>query len=424
MLDLTSEAEVLKLREQTNHLKQELREFALGEAPRNMTSSYEKAYADYRHNRRRSDDLITDIGKTLERALAELNPRSPRDIILADLNANAAFLQKRLRKWNADAAALLESERRRLDALYKERSGAYRNRMLPLIEDLAHERLSLSDALSVLEREREKQDVENAELFEPYISALQSLAASIDLATLAGFGMDQAEELRAELDRLHALAQLGITVEIIGHEIEGLESAITAALKRFPEPMRSTDAYRIVKENHEALLDRLRFLSPLKLSGEKVKSVLSGQNILEYIRRFFGDSLSRDGIRLDASPSFRTFSIYDLPSRIYPVFINLVNNAAYWVRQTSEGENRILLDAFDDKVVVADDGPGVEENDLRHLFTLFFTRKIRGGRGVGLYLGRANLAAGGHTIEYTTDERWKRLPGANFVIDFKGAHYD
>ena len=64
-----------------------------------------------------------------------------------------------------------------------------------------------------------------------------------------------------------------------------------------------------------------------------------------------------------------------------------------------------------------------EIKDIKHLFSLFFTRKVRGGRGVGLYLCRANLAAGGHTINYATDNGLKKLPGANFVIDFKGAKY-
>ena len=74
--------------------------------------------------------------------------------------------------------------------------------------------------------------------------------------------------------------------------------------------------------------------------------------------------------------------------------------------------------------MVADSGPGVDEDDLKHLFTLFFTRKVRGGRGVGLYLCRANLAAGGHKIEYATEDKYRLLPGANFVIDFTGAQYD
>ena len=87
-------------------------------------------------------------------------------------------------------------------------------------------------------------------------------------------------------------------------------------------------------------------------------------------------------------------------------------------------EKKILLDIVENKVVVADNGPGVEEEDFKHLFSLFFTRKVRGGRGVGLYLCRANLASGGHTIEYATDNKLKKLPGANFVIDFKGAEYE
>ena len=418
---LGSETEVLRLREQANHFKRELGGFVLGQAPRTMTGTIERLYAEYRQNRRRSEELIADIGETLTRALDEINPSSPQDIALSELNANVTFIQRRLRKWNGEAAALLESERHRLASLFRNRSGAYRTLMLPLIDDVAHERLSLNDALLELERERAKQDFDNSELFEPYLSALQSLAESIDLVSLAGFGMDQADELRSEIDRLHGLAQLGITFEIIGHEIEGLEHAITAALRRFPEPVRSTDAYRIVTENHEALIDRLRFLSPLKLSGEKMKRDLSGQDILDYVRRFFGDSLSRNDIKLKATPAFLSFSVYELPSRICPVFINLVNNAAYWVRQVGDGDKKILLDTVDSKVVVADDGPGVEDGDLKQLFTLFFTRKVRGGRGVGLYLCRANLAAGGHGIAYATDEHLKRLSGANFVIDFKGA---
>jgi signal transduction histidine kinase len=70
-----------------------------------------------------------------------------------------------------------------------------------------------------------------------------------------------------------------------------------------------------------------------------------------------------------------------------------------------------------------DDGAGVEKEDQKNLFTLFFTRKIWGGRGVGLYLCRANLASSGHIISYTADESLHLLSGANFIIDFKGAKH-
>jgi len=45
--------------------------------------------------------------------------------------------------------------------------------------------------------------------------------------------------------------------------------------------------------------------------------------------------------------------------------------------------------------------------------------KLTGGRGIGLYLCRANLAAGGHKITYVKNEEEKLLSGANFVITLK-----
>ena len=73
---------------------------------------------------------------------------------------------------------------------------------------------------------------------------------------------------------------------------------------------------------------------------------------------------------------------------------------------------------------MSDSGPGIEAEDLGSLFSLFFTKKARGGRGVGLYLSRANLAAGGHRIRYEPDATGLPLAGANFLIAFKGVETD
>ena len=78
------------------------------------------------------------------------------------------------------------------------------------------------------------------------------------------------------------------------------------------------------------------------------------------------------------------------------------------------------MDLIGEKVFISDNGPGVDELDIQKLFSLFFTRKLNGGRGVGLYLAKSNLAAAGHKIEYETDKNITPLNGANFVIEFKG----
>jgi len=418
-----TEVELLLIRERLLELKMQRTELALGPPP-NTLGPLESDYREFKNCDNRSSELTVRLGDSISLSLEKIKPKSSRDSAYSEINRNAVYLQHRLRRWSVEAKNILSAEVKRISDLVDERNKSYHTETLPLLDDLEHGRTTLAKVLNQLELERDKQDRENSELFEPYISTLKSLQESVDIETLVSFTMDESAELRQELDRLNALAQLGITVEIIGHEIEGLEMTISRGLENLPDVVKTTPTFGIVRTAHHALVDRLRFLSPLKLSGEKIRTWISGTKIIEYVKGFMGESLERRGITLNISPAFSQFSVYEQASRIYPVFINLINNAAYWVNQSAASSKTISIDMVDGKVVISDDGPGVEKDDIKNLFTLFFTRKIRGGRGVGLYLCRANLAAGGHTISYATDNNMRRLSGANFVIDFKGAKYD
>lgn len=103
------------------------------------------------------------------------------------------------------------------------------------------------------------------------------------------------------------------------------------------------------------------------------------------------------------------------------MFINLLNNSIYWLSSGDRTDRRVVFHADGTDAIVSDNGPGVDPDDVERLFSLFFTRKMRGGRGVGLYLCRHNLAAAGHTIRYEPNAESMPLPGANFVITFRGA---
>jgi signal transduction histidine kinase len=159
------------------------------------------------------------------------------------------------------------------------------------------------------------------------------------------------------------------------------------------------------------------------LSGEKVKTTLSGNDIYGYICNFYKDRFEKNGIMFTQSEAFKQISIFEQPSRIYPVFINLINNARYWVRQSDEELKKIHLDFVDGEIYVSDNGPGVDIDDIENLFTIFFTRKQRGGRGVGLYLCKTNLQSGGHKIRYEKNECKKLLKGANFILGLKGVQH-
>ena len=257
-----------------------------------------------------------------------------------------------------------------------------------------------------------------------FVDALESLQDNIDLEHLATFGMEELGEARDELERLHSLAQLGIAVEIVGHELQSYDDIIGSGLRRLPDDIRISSAVRDIEFGYEGLTDQLRFLSPLRLAGQKTQRWITGAEIADYVSDFFKFLLVKNNITFSSTKVFRKLRIFDQRSRLYPVFINLLNNSIYWISIGSVESPQIVLDIIDSEAVISDNGPGVDPEDLDSLFRLFFTRKIRGGRGVGLYLCRANLAAGGHRIRYESSTENMPLSGANFLISFRGAKFD
>ncbi len=417
------ESDLISLHKQVSQLKTRKSEMSLGPPPKTLGTS-EADYKKFRSVSNSANELISRITASISVALEAAKPETAHDAAYSELNRNAAQLHARLRKWSGSARDILNSELKRVSNVVEDRNKIYHEKTLPLLEDLDHGRTNLPKLLAALASTREQLDSENAAIFEPYISTLLSLQEQINIEDLVNFTLGESAELRGELDRLNALAQLGIAVEIIGHEMEGLEVAVTRGLHSLPSEVKSSEVFQTIETAHQTLVEKLRFLTPLKLSGERAKTWVSGQKIYDYVTVFLGDTLQSRGIEFKATPAFLRFQVFEQATRIFPVFINLVNNSIYWVEQSTEEVKKILLDVIDDKVVVSDSGPGIDEEDKRHLFTLFFTRKIRGGRGVGLYLCRANLAAGAHTITYVVDKKNMRLTGANFLIDFKGAKYE
>lgn len=414
---------LLLLRSKVEGLREKQSELTLGTAPPNL-GALEKNFKEFRSAMGRSSDLIVQLRDSISVAIDQIKPRSQNEVAHSELNRNAAYLHARVRKWATECRQLLAAESQRLADLVETRNKSYHSATLPLLSRLDVGEIGLSDVLRKLDTEKEMQDEENARIFKSYISTLQSLAENIDLESLVAFTLAENAANREEIQRLNALAQLGITVEIVSHEIAGFESAITNGLDRMPSDVKSTNAYLTIKHSYDSLSDRLRFLAPLKLSGERAGQWIKGTEIARYVSDLLEASLTTNGVKLQHTEAFDRFSVFDQFARLLPVFVNLVNNAIYWVARTDQSDRVVLLDVFGDRVFVSDNGPGVDAEDISSLFSLFFTRKLRGGRGVGLYLCKANLAAAGHVIEYSTDDNMKRLSGANFAIAFNGAKYE
>lgn len=421
-LGLLDEQQIDAASQALAEIKERRANLRLGEVPEKL-GPLETSYNEFRSDMQRSQALVSVIEEKIQSALEAVSIANPGAAAERQLARDAGQIHRRIRTWKTRIEELQRNEFERTRLLFEQRNKIFHAEMKPVLDRLSSGQIGIGEVTRLMETNRQRLDEENENLFVPYISALESLAESIDLESLATFGMEEVSELRTELERLNSLAQLGITVEIIGHDLQDYDEIIGAALSSLPEDIRKLKAVRDIEFGFDGLTDQLRFLSPLKLSGNRRQEWVTGQIIWEYVEKFFGPTMAKSNIEFAATDSFKWFRVFDQASRLFPVFINLVNNSRYWVSVQKQGPRKILLDTVGDRVVISDTGPGVSSDDVGSLFTLFFTRKSRGGRGVGLYLCRANLAAGGHTISYESKGPHTLLPGANFVINFRGAEY-
>ncbi|ENZ4138460.1 ATP-binding protein [Enterobacter ludwigii] len=380
---------------------------------------------DYRAYRAMYADITQKIKELEDRratAIELIKPAKPEEIAQKQLNSHSSRLQARLRAWRKAIETIQNTESERVASLFDERNKAFHQDAMPLVENVRLGRCGLDDALAEMKAIFQKLDSENEDTFQSYLYALEIMSENINIELIARQGTAENVTLREDLNRLNQVAQLGITVEILGHELASNERMVYEGIRQIQQAGQFAGTELIV-EGFEALSQQLEFLSPLKISGTKARRLITGREIEDYLNKFFGAVIRNRKINIHASEEFRQFALYEQPSRIYPVFVNLVNNSVYWMVNSHTDEPEVFISVEEERIVISDNGPGINPVDQEHLFKMFFTRKSSGGRGIGLYLCRTNLQAGGHSIAYTTERKFRRLSGANFVIDFKGATF-
>lgn len=421
-LSISTLAEIDETQTLVAEQREELIELKITGAPRPLGTA-EEDYRLFRVLYEQSDEILKEISNEITLAIEEIKPAKPAEILEKQLQRFAGQIHSRTRRWRRDIDELQNHEKDRISALFAERNQMLHDYALPLMDRLKAGEIELNYALGKLEQQRYEIDETNEEIFEAYIAALTLLKENVDIELIASQGTADNNDLKDQINRLNQLAQLGITVEILGHELNTYDQMISSGLGRISslETSEATDAIRV---GYEGLSRQLEFLSPLKLSGQRTSSTITGEDIFQYCEDFFANLLKSRGIKFETTTEFRSLILNEQPSRLFPVFINLINNSIYWLVTSKTEEPTIKFSIIDKKVIVSDNGPGVDSLDIPQLFQMFFSRKISGGRGIGLYLCRVNLLAGGHHIEYASTTPFKLLSGANFVIDFKGISFE
>ena len=220
-------------------------------------------------------------------------------------------------------------------------------------------------------------------------------------AELTALLEEEVLELRERADRDFELAQLGMATQVITHELDTAVTEVRNGLRRLGAWADVNDGLRDVYSDIRTAFDHLdgylSLFTPLQRRLRRRRERVTGTGIRTFLDRLFGRRLEGLSIELRTTEAFQEWHATAFRSGLYPAFINLVDNATYWVRQSSP-PYWIKLDADGDALIVSDSGPGVPERDREVIWDYGFSRKP-GGRGAGLHITREVLTREGWSIE-------------------------
>lgn len=252
----------------------------------------------------------------------------------------------------------------------------------------------------------------------PLVDHIKRLSFDIDEEQVQGAYKAQYEQMKYQWEQTRDTAQLGIAVEIIDHEFNQLYAKINSQLGELNkhDTINSIKEFGFLEKNFKQLEDKYALLSPLyRISGALAQDI-SCSAIYTYLREFFENQIWEYKISFNVSDAFKKHLIYIKEPVIHTVFINIINNAIYWMRNK---EQRIIkLDYLSDtkEIIIANSGEKIPDYRLDKIFDLFYSQRPN-GRGIGLYLSKQSLNEAGLDIYATNDKAYNSLNGACFVIN-------
>jgi len=226
------------------------------------------------------------------------------------------------------------------------------------------------------------------------------------------------QELLQMLQQKNRLAQLGLAVSKINHDLRNMLASaqlLSDRLSALPDPATQSLAPKLVVSLDRAINfcnDTLRFGRAEEAPPRRAPIVLA--DVLQEVAEGLG--LPREGIAwyTELEPGLQVDADAD---HLFRILNNLARNAVQAIEGQgpgTRGEIRIIARRESGGVVieVRDTGPGVTEKAKANLFRAFRGGTRKGGSGLGLAIASELVATHGGRLELVDSER-----GAAFRFD-------
>jgi PAS domain S-box-containing protein len=241
-------------------------------------------------------------------------------------------------------------------------------------------------------------------------SPLFAESGGIEGVVISARDVTQLKRLEEKLIQSEKLAAMGQMLAGVAHELNNPLTAVLGVTELLRERTDFDDAarrqldltHRQARRAARIVQNLLDFSRP----AAPQKKIIDLNSILERTLQLHEHALRRSNITVEFHPDPLLPFVVGDASQLIQVFLNLVSNAEYAIREVREsGRMQVRLQRFGDRVgvTVQDDGVGIRADALPKLFDPFYTTKRPGGgTGLGLSICMSIVREHLGTIEVET----------------------
>jgi signal transduction histidine kinase len=228
--------------------------------------------------------------------------------------------------------------------------------------------------------------------------------------------IEQLRELNEQLIRTEKLASLGTLSAGVAHEVNNPLASISSLIQIMQSKQNLDDEtkekLRLISTQITRITQVTKDMMDFARVRPAAKSAVDVNELLETSMRLASFDREFQRLKINKNYGENLPKVFADADQLQQVFLNLILNARDAMKENGELLIETLQTGDNITIVIADNGGGIDENNLKQIFDPFFTTKPAGkGTGLGLAVCYGIITAHGGKIEVESSEN-----GTKFIL--------
>jgi signal transduction histidine kinase len=226
--------------------------------------------------------------------------------------------------------------------------------------------------------------------------------------------------IRNNQDLMTEQAGFGLSMAVVIHEIAKTTTSFYHGINQILKTKKiDSNNLEILRDASLSLQSEIKRINPLRAIKNEPETQFKISRSIQFCREVFRPSFENEEIEFSFS-SDEDFNIVARYGAVNQILANLMDNSLYWLSRSENQKRKIFIRIDSEKrtLVVADNGPGIHESIIPHLFQPGYSLKFPPS-GIGLYVCKYYmLDIKGEIYLTNQNERINGFSGAQFTLDF------